>query len=94
MSVRDWVALGLLGQFLFSARFVVQWICSERQHRSVMPMAFWYLSMAGGTILLVYAAHQRDPVFVVGQAGGLAIYLRNVQLRLREPASPWKSPDA
>ncbi|MBS0432054.1 MAG: lipid-A-disaccharide synthase N-terminal domain-containing protein [Proteobacteria bacterium] len=87
MSARDWLALGLIGQFLFSARFVVQWIYSERHHRSFMPMAFWYLSVAGGTILLAYAAYQRDPVFVVGQTGGLAIYLRNVQLRLRELAS-------
>lgn len=84
MSAYHWLTLGLIGQSVFCARFVVQWIHSEQRHRSAMPMAFWYLSVAGGVILLGYAVHQRDPVFIAGQTGGIAIYLRNIQLRLRE----------
>jgi len=87
MSSYGWLTLGLIGQCIFSARFVVQWIYSERRHRSTMPMTFWYLSVAGGAILLGYAVYQRDPVFIAGQTGGLAIYLRNIQLRLRELGS-------
>lgn len=76
--------MGLIGEAIFSARFVVQWIHSERQRRSSMPMAFWYLSIAGALLLLGYAVYLRDPVFMIGQGGGIAIYLRNIQLRLRE----------
>lgn len=87
MSAYHWLTLGLIGQCVFCARFVIQWIYSERRHRSAMPMAFWYLSVTGGVILLGYAVHQRDPVFIAGQTGGIAIYLRNIQLRLRESGS-------
>lgn len=79
-----WLGVGFLGQALFGARFLVQWLSSERQRKSVMPMAFWYFSLAGGAILLAYAIWRRDPVFIVGQGLGLAIYLRNLQFRLRE----------
>jgi lipid-A-disaccharide synthase-like uncharacterized protein len=75
-----WLAVGFAGQALFSARFLVQWLASERRGRSVVPLAFWYFSVAGGVTLLAYALYRRDPVFIVGQLGGLAIYLRNLQL--------------
>ena len=73
-----WLILGFLGQGLFSARFVVQWIKSEREKKSVFPVAFWYFSIGGGLTLLAYAIHKQDPVFIVGQASGLFIYLRNL----------------
>ena len=73
-----WLAFGLLGQCLFAGRFLVQWIASERVRRSVLPSAFWYFSVCGGLVLLAYAIHRRDPVFVLGQALGLAIYARNL----------------
>jgi lipid-A-disaccharide synthase-like uncharacterized protein len=79
-----WVAIGFLGQSLFSMRFLIQWISSERKRRSVMPLAFWYFSLAGGAVLLSYAIWRQDPVFIVGQGMGLVIYLRNLQFRLRE----------
>lgn len=84
MSEADWLALGLIGQGIFVSRFIVQWICSERQGFSTIPMTFWYLSIAGGLLLFVYAVDLRDPVFIVSQLGGVLIYLRNVQLRRRE----------
>lgn len=73
-----WLAAGFLGQGAFSARFVVQWAASEKRRASVVPVAFWWLSIAGGIFLLAYAAHRRDPVFVLGQAAGLVVYLRNL----------------
>ena len=82
-----WLGIGFLGQALFSARFLVQWIASERQRKSVVPVAFWYLSVAGGGLLLAYAIHRNDPVFIVGQATGLFIYLRNLWFIYR-PAAP------
>lgn len=79
-----WLALGFIGQALFSMRFLVQWLSSERQQRSVVPTEFWYFSLAGGATLLTYALHRADPVFIVGQLTGLFIYGRNLQLILRE----------
>ena len=75
-----WLAIGLLGQTLFSVRFLVQWISSGRKGRSVLPVAFWHFSIAGSVILLAYAVHRRDLVFTLGQAGGIVIYARNLQL--------------
>ena len=75
-----WIGIGFLGQALFSARFLVPWISSERRRRSVFPIAFWYFSIAGGATLLSYAIHRRDPVFILGQAAGLFIYARNLHL--------------
>ena len=75
-----WIIVGFLGQALFSMRFVVQWIASERIKRSIIPQAFWYFSLAGGATLLAYAIHKRDPVFIAGQGLGLFVYLRNIYL--------------
>lgn len=75
-----WLAVGFLGQAMFSGRFVVQWIASERLKKSVVPTAFWWFSIAGGLLLLTYAIHRRDPVFIAGQAAGLAVYARNLTL--------------
>ncbi|MEM7221494.1 MAG: lipid-A-disaccharide synthase N-terminal domain-containing protein [Pseudomonadota bacterium] len=79
-----WVIIGFIGQAFFSMRFLVQWIWSEKHRRSVVPLAFWYFSLAGGTTLLTYAIWREDPVFIAGQAGGLLIYLRNLYLIRRE----------
>jgi lipid-A-disaccharide synthase-like uncharacterized protein len=79
-----WIFIGLGGQMLFSARFIVQWIASERVRRSVVPVTFWYFSMGGGIVLLAYAIHRADPVFILGQALGVVIYSRNLWLIHRE----------
>ena len=75
-----WIVVGFMGQALFSARFIVQWLASERVRRSIVPRAFWYFSLAGGVTLLAYAIHKRDPVFIAGQGLGLFVYLRNIYL--------------
>ena len=75
-----WIAFGLTGQLLFTARFVVQWLSSEREKRSVVPPSFWYFSIGGALMLLVYAIYKRDIVFTFGQSSGLFIYVRNLQL--------------
>lgn len=79
-----WVMFGLFGQLMFSGRFIVQWIASERARRSTVPVAFWYFSMAGGLILFSYAVYRADPVFILGQSLGLFIYSRNLFLIHRE----------
>lgn len=82
-----WIVIGFVGQALFSARFLLQWLASERARRSVIPKAFWYFSLGGSMVLLAYAIHRADPVFIVGQATGLVIYLRNLYLiRIAAPA--------
>ncbi|TMV88726.1 lipid A biosynthesis protein [Thioclava sp. BHET1] len=75
-----WVVFGLLAQLMFTGRFVVQWIASERQRDSVVPVTFWYFSLAGGLMLFSYALYRRDPVFVLGQSLGVFIYSRNLWL--------------
>lgn len=75
-----WLAVGLLAQAMFSMRFIIQWIASERARRSVVPELFWYFSFAGGLMLFVYALHRMDPVFIIGQGTGLFIYSRNIYL--------------
>ena len=77
---RFWLILGLGAQALFGARFFIQWIASERQKKSVVPIVFWYISLAGGTLLLAYAIYRKDPVFIVGQSTGVLIYTRNLML--------------
>ena len=79
-----WLVLGFCGQAMFSARFLIQWIASERRKASVVPLAFWWFSMAGGLCLLSYATYRSDPVFMLGQSAGLVIYLRNLALLRRE----------
>lgn len=81
---KTWLVIGLIGQGLFSARFFVQWLQSEKVKKSVIPSAFWYFSMAGGMTLLAYAIHRRDPVFIIGQGTGLIIYFRNLQFLWRD----------
>jgi lipid-A-disaccharide synthase-like uncharacterized protein len=73
-----WLAIGLSAQVMFSMRFVLQWLASERARRSIVPEAFWYFSCAGGLMLLAYAIYRMDPVFILGQGGGLLIYARNI----------------
>lgn len=79
-----WVALGFLAQALFTARFLVQWIASERAGHSVIPLAFWLFSIGGGLLLLVYALYRKDPVFIAGQAFGVFVYLRNLYFVVRD----------
>ena len=79
-----WLALGVLAQALFTARFLVQWIASERAGKSVIPIAFWFFSIGGGALLLVYALYRRDPVFIAGQAFGVFVYARNLHFELRD----------
>ena len=75
-----WIGIGLAGQLLFTSRFLVQWIASERRRESVVPVAFWWFSLAGGVTLLGYALWRHDPVFIMGQAMGLVVYARNLTL--------------
>ena len=79
-----WVLLGYVAQILFTMRFLVQWIASERAGRSIIPVGFWYFSIAGGLLLLVYALYRKDPVFIAGQAFGVFVYLRNLYFVYRE----------
>lgn len=74
------VIVGLIGQGMFSMRFILQWIASERAKKSVIPFSFWVFSLAGSIILLFYAIYRKDPVFILGQAPGLIIYSRNIWL--------------
>ena len=80
MNDKIWLIIGFAGQLLFALRFLVQWICSEIKQESHIPVIFWYFSIGGGMILLIYAIHRQDPVFIVGQATGLLVYLRNLRL--------------
>lgn len=75
-----WYVFGFFGQVMFTGRFLVQWIASERQGRSVVPVHFWLLSLGGSAVLLTYAIHLRDPVFILGQSLGSLIYIRNLML--------------
>lgn len=84
ISPEAWLVIGFLGQACFFGRFLVQWIASERAGRSVVPRAFWFLSIGGGLIVLSYAIWRRDPVFIAGQSMGLVVYTRNLILIRRE----------
>jgi len=75
-----WVVLGFIGQAAFCMRFLVQWLASEKKGESFMPIYFWYLSLIGGVILLIYAIHIGEPVFTAGQSCGLLVYIRNLML--------------
>jgi lipid-A-disaccharide synthase-like uncharacterized protein len=75
-----WIYVGFLAQACFFLRFFIQWIVSEKTSRSVIPVSFWYLSIAGALGLLSYAIYRMDPVFIVGQSMGLLVYTRNLTL--------------
>jgi lipid-A-disaccharide synthase-like uncharacterized protein len=79
-----WLAFGIVAQFLFGGRFLVQWIASERAGRSVMPLAFWFFSMAGGVLTLIYGFARHDAVIIIGQVLSLFVYSRNLMLIFRE----------
>lgn len=80
--------LGLLGQILFFSRFLVQWVASEKKGRSTIPLSFWYFSIGGGFLLLIYAMWRRDPVIMLGQLVGLFVYVRNLTLIHRHASAP------
>jgi lipid-A-disaccharide synthase-like uncharacterized protein len=73
-----WLGVGFAAQAMFSVRFIIQWIASERARRSIVPETFWYFSFVGGLMLFVYAIYRMDPVFMLGQGTGLLIYGRNI----------------
>lgn len=79
-----WIVLGFIAQGLFTMRFLVQWIASERAGRSIIPIAFWFFSLGGGVLLFIYAIHRQDPVFIAGQGMGVFIYVRNLWLIANE----------
>ncbi|GAB4331737.1 MAG: lipid-A-disaccharide synthase N-terminal domain-containing protein [Candidatus Abyssubacteria bacterium] len=85
MSSQLWLSFGFLGQLIFSMRFVVQWIASERRRESVIPVAFWYISLTGSALLFAYAAYRHDPVFMLGQGVGAFVYIRNLMLIYAKP---------
>lgn len=78
--MKIWTLIGFVGQFMFFSRFLVQWIVSEKQKKSVVPRAFWYLSLAGGLFILAYSIKINDPVFIIGQSCGVIVYVRNLIL--------------
>ena len=88
-----WLAFGLLGQAAFGSRFLVQWIDSERAGRSYVPLAFWYLSIAGSVILLIYAIHRKELVFTLAYLPNCFVYTRNLMLIRRHRASESPSPN-
>ena len=75
-----WLGIGIAGQCLFMARFIVQWIHSEKHGQSLIPVSFWYLSLFGGLIVLAYGVHKLDPVIILGQLPGAVVYTRNLML--------------
>ena len=98
-----WLAIGFAGQLIFTARFLVQWAASEKKRESVVPVAFWWISLFGGLTLLTYAIHRGDPPFILGQGMGLIVYVRNLMLvskarrsaaKRQERASAWLSHEA
>ena len=88
--MNTWLIIGFIGQALFSMRFLLQWIASERKGESVVPVLFWHFSLAGGLTLLVYAIHIRDAVFILGQSAGAFIYIRNLVLIFRKKGGQLK----
>jgi lipid-A-disaccharide synthase-like uncharacterized protein len=81
-----WIAIGLAGQAAFFSRFLVQWIASERKGESVVPVSFWYLSLVGSVVLLVYSIHRREPIIALGYLPNAVVYLRNLALLRRNGA--------
>ncbi len=87
MTATYWLVVGFIGQALFGMRFIIQWIISEKRGESVIPLPFWYFSIGGSLILLSYAIHKQDPVFILGQSLGSIIYIRNLILISRKKKS-------
>ena len=83
-----WLIFGFGGQAFFSARFLVQWLATERARQSTIPRAFWFLSLGGALMLLTYAIHREDPVFILGQSAGMFIYSRNLWFIYRAKPDP------
>ena len=88
-----WLAFGLIAQLLFTARFLVQWISSERAGQSVVPMAFWFFSMGGGMMTLIYGIAKREPVIIIGQSLATIIYIRNIMLIVKNRSQASKTLD-
>ena len=80
MKIDVWIVFGIFAQLMFSARFLVQWVVSEIKKQSTVPKIFWYLSLGGSILLLIYSIHRKDPVFILGQSIGSIIYIRNIML--------------
>ena len=80
MNINPWVIFGFIGQAVFGTRFLIQWIASERKGESYIPIFFWYFSIVGSLILLTYSIYRKDPVFILGQCGGMIVYTRNLTL--------------
>lgn len=83
-----WIAFGLIGNAVFFSRFLIQWLASEKAGKSIVPTTFWYLSIAGSAVLLIYAVHRRDPVFILAYLPNAFVYLRNLQLIKRHEDGP------
>jgi len=83
-----WMGIGFAGQAIFGSRFLVQWIATERKRQSVVPVAFWYLSLVGSVLLLAYSIYRRDAVFIAGFSLNLVIYFRNLHFIHRTQAGP------
>ncbi len=79
-TAKIWIIIGFIGQAIFASRFLIQWIVSERASKSIIPNIFWWISILGSVILLSYAIHKEDPVFIAGQSCGFLIYARNLYL--------------
>ena len=84
LTPQIWLIIGFIGQTIFASRFLIQWIVSERASKSIIPNIFWWISIVGSLILLSYAIHKVDPVFIVGQSCGFLIYSRNIYLIKKE----------
>lgn len=83
VSIENWnifLIIGFIGQGLFSMRFIIQWLASEKAKKSVIPFSFWIFSLSGSIFLLIYAIYKKDPVFILGQAPNVLIYSRNIYL--------------
>ena len=80
LTAKLWIIIGFIGQAIFASRFLIQWIVSERASKSIIPNIFWWISILGSIILLSYAIHKEDPVFIAGQSCGFLIYARNLYL--------------
>ncbi|HEB69517.1 MAG TPA: lipid A biosynthesis protein [Desulfobulbus sp.] len=87
-----WLIVGFAGQACFTSRFLIQWLVSEQQKKSIIPLAFWYFSILGGATLLSYAIYRKDPVFILGQSTGLLIYFRNLYFIRREASNTLPCP--